>query len=216
MIPFNCARALLACLVIGSLLVLSLPAAVAAHAELETSTPADGATVPSPFDGPIVLRFSATLADGSKADLLDPDGATIASATVDGSGATMTFTLDTALAAGSYEVKWTSVAEDTDVARGTISFTVAPAPPTASPSAPPTTAPTASATPTPSAAAAPTASAEPASTASPAPSAEPPGTGDASSGGGGDIVLPIIVALIVVGAGAVYLLSRRNRPTTSG
>ena len=190
------ARGRLLSLVISALLVLVLPAQVAAHAELEISTPADGATVPSPFDGPIVLNFSATLADGSKADLLRPDGPTIASAAVDGPGAGMTFTLDLALAPGAYEIKWLSVGEDTDLERGTISFTVAPAASTASPSPRPTTAPTAAA-------------------AAATPSAEPSQTGDASTEGG-DVFLPIIVALIVVGAGAVYLLSRRNRPTSPG
>jgi hypothetical protein len=31
--------------------------------------------------------------------------------------------------------------------------------------------------------------------------------------GSGDVILPIAVAAIVAGAGAVYLLGRRNRPT---
>jgi copper resistance protein C len=196
---------------IVALVVLAFPAAVAAHSELETSTPANGASVPSPFTGPIVLHFSAILATGSKASLLDSAGATIAAATVDGPGATMTFVLDAALAAGQYEVKWTTVAEDTDVARGTIGFTVAPASPTASPTAAAT--PTPSAAPTATAAASPTASQSPVP-ANSAPSATPgastPVGGDAS-GGGGDVVLPILFALIVVGAGAAYLLSRRSR-----
>ena len=38
----------------------------------------------------------------------------------------------------------------------------------------------------------------------------------ATTGSGSDVVLPIIVALIVLGAGAAYLLSRRNRPTDHG
>ena len=201
------ARGRLPILVIGALLVLVLPAEVAAHAELETSIPADGATVSSPFDGPIVLSFSAALADGSKADLLGPDGVTIAAASVDGPGAKMTITLDAVLAPGAYEIKWVGVGEDTDLERGTISFTVAPAPPTASPSDRPSSSPTASA--------AATLSAAPSTTASPPASAEPSGTVDASTSAG-DVVLPIIVALIVVGAGAVYLLGRRNRPTTPG
>lgn len=194
----------LACLAIGALLVLLLPAAVAAHAELETSSPADGATVPSPFDGPIVMAFSAALADGSKADLLGPGGATVASATVDGPGATMTITLDAALAPGNYEVKWVSVGEDGDLERDTFSFVVAAAPPTAAPSPSPTIAP-----PT----ASPTEAVESAAPPSP-PSATPsaaPVDADTSSGAG-DVLLPILAALVVVGAGAVYLLSRRNRP----
>jgi methionine-rich copper-binding protein CopC len=201
-----------ACLATAAVFALGLPAMAGAHSELEISTPADGATVPSPFDGPITLEFSAALADGSKADLLGPDGATIASASVDRPGATMTFTLDGALAVGEYQVKWTTVAEDTDVARGTVGFSVAPAPPTPSPTASPTPAPTAE----PSASPPPTPSPEPASAApSPAPSATPSTDGDAT-GSGSDVVLPIVVALIVVGAGAAYLFSRRNRPSASG
>jgi methionine-rich copper-binding protein CopC len=211
----------LACLAIGALLVLLLPAAVAAHADLETSTPADGATVPSPFDEPIVMTFSAALADGSKADLLGPGGATVASAIVDGPGATMTITLDAALAPGDYEVKWVSVGEDGDLERDTFSFAVAAPPPTASPSPSPTIAPPA-ASPTETAESAAPSSPPPSSAApsampsaapsSPLPSSAAPVEGDASSGAG-DVLLPIIATLVVVGAGAVYLLSRRNRPT---
>ena len=100
----------------------------------------------------------------------------------------MTFTLDGALAAGRYEIKWTTVAEDTDVARGTIAFSVAPAPPTASTDGrpdrrprhgrqrrrlrrPPSDGP---------------ASAAP----SPTPGATPPVDAD-TTGSGGDVVLPI-------------------------
>ena len=41
----------------------------------------------------------------------------------------------------------------------------------------------------------------------------PPSVGDDSSSGGSDAVLPIVGALIVLGAGAVYLV-RRQRPTS--
>jgi methionine-rich copper-binding protein CopC len=203
----TCGR--VAFLAITVLLVLFFPAVVTAHSELESSRPAEGASVPSPFDGPIVLRFDATLASGSKADLLGPDGTKVASATVDGPGATMTIPLEAALAAGSYEVKWVSVADDGDLRRGTLTFTVAAAQPTASPSSSPTPAATPSA-------AAFSPSAAPSIAGSPsAPGPEALPTGNASTSGG-DVVLPMIVALIVVGGGAVYLLSRRNRPTTPG
>ena len=39
-----------------------------------------------------------------------------------------------------------------------------------------------------------------------------PSADGSSTGSGSDVLLPIIVALIVLGAGAAYLLSRRNRP----
>jgi methionine-rich copper-binding protein CopC len=199
----------LAALLTGALLVMLLPAVVVAHAELDTSTPADGATVPSPFVGPIVLDFTEALADGSEADLLGPDGATVSSAEVDQAGARMTFEFAAALDPGEYEVRWTGVALDGHVDRGTFGFTVAPAPPTPAPTPEPTPTPAASVTapaetPTP-------ATAQP--TASPTPSPTVDGGEVADTG---DVLLPIIVALLVVGAGAVYLLTRRNRPGMPG
>lgn len=186
----------------GVLLLVAFPAAVAADSHLERSTPADGTTVPSPFDGPIVLEFSEPLAEGSRAVLVGPDGATVATARVDGPDARMTFTPDAALGMGTYTVRWTSIAEDTHLARGTVEFTVAPAvaSPSPAPTAEPTPAPTASAT------------AAPDTTA---PASPWPTDGDAS-GSGADVVLPIVVALLVVGAGAAYLLTRRNRPPAPG
>jgi methionine-rich copper-binding protein CopC len=191
----------------GALLVTVLPAVVAAHAELETSTPADGATVESPFDGPIVLDFSAALVEGSQAELIGPSGSIVTESTV-GPGATMTLNPVGVLASGLYEVRWTSIAEDGDVARGTFGFTVAPAPPTPEPTAEPTPPPAASATP---AASSPPATAAPSEAPSPSPTADGGGTA-----GTGDMLLPIIVALLVVGAGAAYLLTRRNRPILPG
>jgi hypothetical protein len=195
-------------LALGMLVALALAGVAAAHAELETSTPADGATVPSPFDGPIVLAFSAALADGSKADLHGPDGAMIASAKVDGPGATMTITLGAPLAAGDYQVKWVSVAADTDLERGTIAFTVAPAPPSASPAPSPKPAPS----PSPSATESAAASTPPPTIAAASASASPSPT-EAAASSTGDVVVPIIVALIVAVGGAAYLLARRNRPS---
>ncbi|HEX5148773.1 MAG TPA: copper resistance protein CopC [Candidatus Limnocylindrales bacterium] len=200
-------RHVLAGVALAALVAFWVPAIVAAHAELETSTPADGATVPSPFAGPIVMTFSSALADGSKAELFGSFGKLIASATVDGPGATMTIALTEPLAPATYEVKWVTVADDGDLERGTFSFTVAQASTTPSPSAsPPVASATASATQA-------TASS---ATTSLTPSAAPslsPADGGASSGGG-DVVIPILAALVIVGAGAVYLLGRRNRPSS--
>ncbi|HEV8403838.1 MAG TPA: copper resistance CopC family protein [Candidatus Limnocylindrales bacterium] len=184
----------------ASMAILLVPGLVSAHSELVSSSPTSGATVPSPYSGPIVLTFSEHLATGSKADLVDSTGATVASAVVDPDAKTMTITPTTPLPAGDYQVKWVSIADDGDVLRQPIvSFTVAPAAsPSPSATAAASTAPSASAAPTTAPTAAPT----------PAPSPAPD-----TSGSGGDVVLPIIVALIVLGAGAAYLLTRRNRPT---
>jgi LPXTG-motif cell wall-anchored protein len=186
----------------STLLTLMLPVAVAAHTELETATPVAGSTVPSPFDGPIVLTFSEELAEGSKADLLRAGGDAVAAATVDGPDATMRFELDAPLDPDDYEVEWTGIAIDGHVERGTVAFTVAP-PPTLEPTPTPASTPEA----TPSEAPA-TPSAEPTLSASPSPSATPT---DSTATGGSDVVLPIVIGLLIVLVGAAYLLSRRSR-----
>lgn len=198
-----------AAVIAGALLVAMFPAIVIADAELEQSTPADGATVPSPFDGPIVMTFTAALAEGSTAELLDPDGAPVGSTVVDGPGATMTITFDTPLAAGTHRVRWVAVAEDTHLSRDTFEFTVAPAPPTPAPTPEPTPTPEASATAAP--ATSPPITPEPSVAPSPSPIVD-----EGSASGTADVLLPIIVALVVVGAGAVYLLTRRDRPSLPG
>jgi methionine-rich copper-binding protein CopC len=191
-----------------TLVALTLPAVAMADAELEQSTPADGATVASPFVGPIVMSFTAALAEGSTANLLDPDGEELGTTVVDGPGATMTITFDTALAAGTYEVRWVAVAADTHLSRDTFEFTVEPAPPTPEPTPEPTPTPEVSATAAP--ATSPPATSEPSAVPTPSP------TIDDDAAGTADVLLPIVVALLVVGAGAVYLLTRRNRPSLPG
>ena len=107
------------------------------------------------------------------------------------------------LGSGSYQVEWTTnSAEDNEVARGTWTFTVA-VPPSSSPTLAATAA--ASAVPTAAVSAAP--SAIPSVPPTPVPSAD-----GSTTGSGSDVILPIVIALIVLGAGAAYLLSRRNRP----
>jgi copper resistance protein C len=187
--------------VAASVAVLLLPGLTTAHSELVSSDPAQGAVIPAPYSGPIVLTFSEHLASGSKADLVTAAGATVASATVDADARTMTVTLTTPLAPGGYEVRWVSIADDGDLLRQpVVTFTVSPA--AASPTAGPSAQPSATAAPTS------VASAAPSTGPTPTPSAEPGGTGS-----GSDVVVPIIVALIILGAGAAYLLTRRNRPT---
>ena len=188
------------------LVVMLLPGLAAAHSDLVSSVPAQGAVVPSPYTGPIVLTFSEHLASGSMADLVDAAGTTVAQAVVDPNAKTMTFTLTTPLAPGAWEVRWVSIADDGDLLRDIVKFTIAP---TGSASATATASPVASVAP--SASAAPpsaTASATPSAGTSPAPSS----AGSTTGSGSGDVVLPIIVALIILGAGAAYLLTRRNRP----
>jgi methionine-rich copper-binding protein CopC len=189
-----------------SAMTLALPAAVLGHSELDTPTPADKSTVTES-----VLQVSGTFTeairtDGSSLIVKDSTGVTIAQGGVDATdNKVMTASPSIPLPNASYTVQWTTVsAADGDIARGTWTFTVAV---TASPS--PTATPAASASA--SASAAPTPAATPTPIATPAPSPSPSGSGS-NTGSGGDVILPIIVALIILGAGAAYLLSRRGRP----
>ena len=187
----------------AAMAVLLVPALVLAHAELDTPTPADNSLVPPPVAEVSGIYSEAMTPTGSSIVVKDTSGTTVASGTVDPEDNTrMVATPGTPLGTGTYNVEWTSVATDGHVERGTWTFTVGIAAPSVS-SAPASTSPSASPS------AAPTAAATPVPSVAPAPV---PSAGGSSTGSGGDAILPIIVALIVLGAGAAYLLSRRNRP----
>jgi methionine-rich copper-binding protein CopC len=177
------------------LVALAVPLSVLGHAELDTSVPAAGSTVDAPFAGPIVMTFTEGLQPASKADLVGGSETLPSSTTVDGK--TMTLTPASALIEGDYEIRWTSVADDGHIERGTLAFTVAPAA-TAAPSASAAT----SAGPSASAAVSPSAAA----TVAPVPSAG----GSGSSSSGSDVILPIVAAVIILGGLAVFLLRRRD------
>jgi len=187
---------------------LLVPGLVVGHSELQTPTPADKSSVTTP-----VTQVSGTFTesikkDGSSLLVKDATGTTVAQGGVDpADDKVMTASPTTPLANGSYTVQWTTIsADDGDLARGTWTFTVAVA---ATPSPAATTGASASAAPTATPSAVPTVAPTPA--ASPSPS----GGGSDTSGGGSDVILPIVIALVVLGAGAAYLLSRRGRPTPS-
>jgi len=191
--------------VTGALLV---PGLVVGHSELQTPTPADKSSVTTP-----VTQVSGTFTesikkDGSSLLVKDATGTTVAQGGVDpADDKVMTASPTTPLANGSYTVQWTTIsADDGDLARGTWTFTVAVA---ATPSPAATTGASASAAPTATPSAVPTVAPTPAAS----PSAS--GRGSDTSGGGSDVILPIVIALVVLGAGAAYLLSRRGRPTPS-
>jgi hypothetical protein len=187
--------------------MLLVPTLVAAHSELDKPTPADKSTVTTPVTQVSGTFTESIKADGSSLLVKDATGSTIAQGGVDPSDdKVMTANPPSVLPNGAYTVQWTTIsAADGDLARGTWTFTVAVV---ATPSPAATVAASASAAPT----VAPT----PTPTAAPTvvPSSSASGGSD-TSGGGSDVILPIVVALIVLGAGAAYLLSRRGRPTTS-
>lgn len=181
-------------------IVLALPAGVAAHSELETADPPDGAVLSAP-PAEVVLTFSDKLnTSKSSVTLHDPAGTQIAEGGVDPSDDTvMRLVPPASLAPGTYEIRWTSVAPDGDLLRGKLHFdlTAPTPPPTPSPTATPTAAPSATASPTPA----------PSPGPSPSPSAAPGST----SGSGTDVILPIVAALAVVLLLGVFLLRGRSR-----
>jgi methionine-rich copper-binding protein CopC len=191
----------------AALVVLLAPATVLAHAELDTSAPADGETVTG-SPPTIEATYTETLdPDGSSLVLVDATGADIATGGVATTEPTkeMSITELPELAPGEYTVKSTTKsADDGDVDRTTWSFTVVAAPtPTPKPAPTPAGAPSPSTAPTPS----PSAIAPSPSLATPTPSAD---TGDAA-GNSSDALLPIIAGLAIVVVAAVLLLRRRGR-----
>lgn len=178
------------------------PAIVAAHAELVTATPADGATVEG-TPPELAATFTEPLLPDSTLSIRDGAGTRLAVGGVDPADERR-LVIDPvpALAAGTYEMRWSAFTADGHLERGTWSFTVTDPPPSDPPAtAAPTEAPSAS--PAPSASDAPSPSPDASST--PAPS-------DPAGGDGAAILLPILAALAIVGGGALLLLGRRGRP----
>jgi methionine-rich copper-binding protein CopC len=184
-----------------ALAALANPLAVLAHAELVSSDPQNGATVPAGFAGPIVLTYDEPLAAGSHAELMAPDGSKAADAAIDqGAPERLVFALANPLAPGAWTIQWTSVGADRDIERGQVAFTVTAATP--SPTAPPTAAPTASPTPAATASAEPSATPPP-STPAPSPTPSPAPTTNM------DALFPIVAALALVAVAGLLLLRRR-------
>ena len=192
---------LLAALLLALGAFIALPTVVAAHAEFERSTPEDGETVQG---SPRVIRafFSEELADGSEMTLLDEDGTTIATGTIDPANPTRMRIDPPDLEPGDYEVQWKSFADDGHLETGTFTFTVSAAvtpPPSLSP------------TPSSPVSAPPSASVEPTASipATPSPTEGEP-TPSANAAGTSDVLLPIVAAVVIIGVLGGYLLMRRG------
>ena len=188
------------------LTVMLVPGLALAHADLDTPTPADKSTVTTPVTEVAGTFTQRVKAGGSKLVVKLVGGATVAEGGLDpDDNKRMVATPATPLGSGSYLVEWTTISRDDDeLARGTWTFTVAVAP-TPSPTPVATAAPTASGAPS----TAPTAATTPAPSAAPTPL---PSADGGTAGSGDDAIIPIIVGVIVLGAGAGYLFSRRDRP----
>lgn len=188
-------------------LIVLLPGSVLAHADLDTPTPADGATVQG---APPTIEATFTQdvdPDGSSLQLRDAAGAVVATGSVDpDKPRRMVIDPVPDLPAGEYEIRWTTFsAEDGEgPERGTWTFMVT-APPTPEPTPEPTPAPSLTPVPTPEPTATPEASAAPSPTIEPGPT----GPADADS----DVLIPIVLGLALVAvAGAVLMRRRRRAP----
>jgi len=106
--------------------LLAVPAAVAAHAELVASDPAAGATLTTAPAG-VELTFGGELdPDGSAFTVIGPAGGSVGSGEVDLDVAernVMRGSVDSG-GDGAYEIRWTAVSTDGHAERGTIAFTV--------------------------------------------------------------------------------------------
>jgi copper resistance protein C len=167
---------------------------VAAHADLVSSSPAAGASVPQANGLTVTLTFSEALKSSSKADLYGPDQRLVGTAHVDpGNNKRLTWRSTTPPAPGTWTVKWQSVAMDGHLQRNQYTFTVLAAAATASPTPPPSASASASIGPTP--------------VSTPAPSPSSVATAD------GGTLLPILAALVAVGILALVLLRSRQSPS---
>jgi methionine-rich copper-binding protein CopC len=103
------------------------PRVALAHAHLESSTPADGATVASGLTQ-VTITFSEEVSvDQSNAQLASADGGAVAGVTsaVDRANRNTMTIITPALADGRYTVTWRAVTEDDNgITNGTFSFTV--------------------------------------------------------------------------------------------
>jgi len=121
--------------VLTLLAAAAAPAAVLAHAELMSSSPADGAQLDSPPNDVSLVFDDELLAEGTGFTVTDADGNTIGEGELDLSVADrneirgdVTITEE-----GTYHVAWKAVSADGHAESGELTFTVGPAGSGASP-----------------------------------------------------------------------------------
>lgn len=116
-------------ILVAALLLVAVvgPRVASAHAHLESSTPADGATVASGLTQVTVTFSEEVSVDQSSAQLASADGSAVSGATgaVDRANRNTMVITTPALADGKYTVTWRAVTEDDNgITNGTFSFTV--------------------------------------------------------------------------------------------
>lgn len=172
------------------LLALVVGAAPAwAHTELESSSPAANAQVGTAPTS-VSLTFSEKIAAAdATVSVTGPGGTDYAAGPATGDGATLTVPLRPLGAAGGYTITYRVVSDDGHPVSGTVPFTLtSPGPGAAATTAAPT-------------AGAPTA---------PAPGTTPQNAPTAADDGGAPVWPWVVLAVVVVGGGAVFAL-RRSR-----
>lgn len=178
----------------AALALLAGTAPAWAHTALESSTPADGASV-AQAPREIALTFTEDVpADGATVTVTGPDRADRVAGPVTGDGGTLTVPLQPLGPAGTYTVTYRVVSDDGHPVEGTVTFTL-------------TTPGSAAST----AAAAPASPAAPATSASPAPAPAASSTTSSDGDDGGAPVWPWIVAAVVLIGGGAALALRRSR-----
>ena len=175
---------------VAAIFVLLISASgVAAHAELVSSDPSDGATIETPYT--LTATFSEEFSPDPELSFVrvqNPAGDVVASGGQSPENP-MEMTVDVpALDPGEYTVRWqTTTADDNGTERGDFTFTVASA-----------------------ATAAPSATPRASATAAPAPTATPGGSNGSSTGSSNDVLLALAIGVVIVGVLAFFLV-RRSR-----
>lgn len=123
-----------------TLVALSLPGFVSAHAELVSGAPRDGAvldaaprSIRAVFTDVFDLSGSSLTVEDASGQRVDQDDIRLDD--TDASQKTMLVTLKSGLGAGAYTVRWKTLAADGDTTEGSWSFSVRAAAAAASPSA---------------------------------------------------------------------------------
>lgn len=170
----------------------------AAHDRLESTNPADGATVATAPDAVVLTMSSTPLALGTLVRVTGPDGTVVSSGDPQIVDADVTEPLTGNRPAGTYTVDWRITSSDGHPVSGTYSFTATGA--AGGAASPSTSAPSATASDSPSP-----------SSASSSAAVVDPSNPVASEGNGGLIAAGIAVVVVVGGIGGIIGYRRRQR-----
>jgi len=205
------ARAVLAAVVtcgLGAFAVLAAAAPASAHTKLKSSTPANGAAVPTAPDR-VELLFGQHLLGLGTIAVQGPDGASVTAGDAVLDGATVTQALVANRPAGTYRIAYRVVSADGHPVTGELTFTATGA--TGATGAPSPTSPAAATAATQPASSPPTAAPADGSTGGATTAAGAAGETAEDGGSSTGLVVGIVVGAAVLAAGAGLLVARRRR-----